>query len=445
MPAASQSVSSVTSATGRAPNRRVMAAILLSVLLIAGAAPYVRAGVARAYFAADDFQWIAGGHTLGWSRIADVRSRDHFYRPMIDAWFTVSVAGCGGATACYHLASLAVHLLNIAMVFALALLLFGDLRVAFLGALLFALEPAYAQAVVWISAITGVLATACYLASLVFQVRSWTASSPSQRTRDELLAVLAFAGALFSHEAAATLPIVAWVMWRQFGPGDWSGRRLLLAGFALMAVAFAATTALANRGNYVFTAGNYAFGWHAVRHAFDYFVALYVGPGWWFAYAACAAGIAGLLVATPVTRFGVWWLIATLVPYVWFTWGNASRYLYLPSIGFALAIAGLMVAGSDGVVTRLRAPRFVGRVVFALGVGFVAIRFGQFAAAAAEGQVASMEHWRAYAAKLAAEAPSPPDGVIRLRAPEDDLVQPMYLEPMLQWERQNYRLRVVEP
>lgn len=169
MPSARPSLSPAISVSGRAPNRRVGTAALLSVLLVVGATPYVQAGIARAYFAADDFQWIAGGHNLGWSRIAEVRSRDHFYRPMIDAWFTLSVAGCGRAAACYHLANFAVHLLNIGLVFALALLLFSDLRVAFLGTLIFALEPAYAQAVVWISAITGVLATACYLTSLVFQ------------------------------------------------------------------------------------------------------------------------------------------------------------------------------------------------------------------------------------------------------------------------------------
>ena len=254
-----------------------------------------------------------------------------------------------------------------------------------------------------------------------------------------------FAGALFAHEAAATLPVIAWLMWRQFGPGDWTRRPVLVSGFALVLFAFATTTVLANRGNYVFTGGNYSFGWHAVRHAFDYFVALYVGPGWWLAYAACAAGIAGLLVATPVTRFGALWLLGTLVPYVWFTWGNASRYLYLPSIGFGLAVAGLVVAFCDGAVTRLRAPRIVGRVVFVLVVAFVAVRFGRFCEAAAQGHVASMEHWRAFASKLAADSPSPADDIVRLRAPTDALIQPMYVEPMLQWERQNYRLLVVEP
>ena len=107
---------------------------------------------------------------------------------MIDAWFTISVAACGDATACYHVATLAIHLLNVAMVFLLALMLFGDQRVAFLATLLFALEPAYAQAVVWISAITGVLATTCYLASLLARLargkpvpladEPWTNCSP---------------------------------------------------------------------------------------------------------------------------------------------------------------------------------------------------------------------------------------------------------------------------
>ena len=426
-------------------HRRLVTSLLLAALLIVSAAPYARGGIVRAYFAADDFQWLAGGHTLKWSRISEVSSREHFYRPVIDAWFTVSVAVCGGASACYHVASFAVHLLNVALAFSLALALFRDARVAFLGTLLFALEPAYTQAVVWISAITGVLATAFYLASLVVQVHSWQARTHARRTLYELFAVVAFAGALFSHEAAATLPAIAWIMWRQFGPGDWIRRPILVSGSALVLAAFAVTTVLANRRNYVFTGGNFAFGLHAIRHAFDYFVALYGGPGWWLAYTACAIGIGLLLIATPVTRFGTLWLLGTLVPYVWFTWGNVSRYLYLPSIGFGIAVAGAVVALCDVLVNRLELPRIVGRVVFVLAVAFVAVRFGRFCGVAAQSQVANMEYWRTYASKLAADAPMGAGDTVRVRAPRDEIVQPMYVEPMLQWVHQNYRLKVVDP
>jgi hypothetical protein len=364
---------------------------------------------------------------------------------MADAWFAASVAGCGGASACYHLAILAVHLLNVALAFLLALALSRDLRVAFLGTLLFALEPAYVQAVIWISAITGVLATAFYLTSLLVQVRSWTAETHRQRTLYELLAVVLFTGALFAHEAAATLPAIAWIMWRQFGPADWIRRPILIGGSALVLAAFAVTTVLANRRNYVFTGGHYAFGLHAIRHAFDYFVALYVGPGWWLAYTACAIGIALLLIATPVTRFGALWLLGTLVPYVWFTSGNVSRYLYLPSIGFGIAVAGAVVALCDVLINRLELPRIVGRVVFVLAVAFVAVRFGRFCGVAAQSQVANMEYWRTYASKLAADAPMGAGDTVRVRAPSDEIVQPMYVEPMLQWVHQNYRLKVVDP
>ncbi len=425
-------------------NRRLATGLLLAALLVVSAAPYLRGGIARAYFAADDFQWLAGGHTLKWSRMSQVSSREHFYRPMADAWFAASVAGCGAASACYHLATLAVHLLNVALVFLLALALLRDLRVAFLGTLLFALEPAYVQAVVWISAITGVMATTFYLASLLVQVRSWTAETHRHRTLYELLAVVLFAGALFAHEAAATLPAIAWIMWRQFGPADLIRRPILVSGSALVLAAFAVTTVIANRRNDVFTGGHYAFGLHAIRHAFDYFVALYVGPGWWLAYTACAIGIALLLIATPGTRFGALWLLGTLVPYVWFTAENVSRYLYLPSIGFGIAVAGAVVALCDVLVNRFELP-IVGRVVFVLAIAFVAVRFGRFCGVAAQSQVANMEYWRTYASKLAADASMGAGDTVRVRAPSDEIVQPMYVEPMLQWVHQNYRLKVVDP
>jgi hypothetical protein len=438
----------------------VAAGALLAGVLLLCAAIYLRAGIAGAFLAADDFQWLAGGQRVDWGHLVHASSRDHFYRPVIEAWFALTVAACGYETACYHMANVTVHLLNVALVFSLGLALFKDLRVAFLAALIFAIEPGSTQAVVWVSAVTGLLATMFCVASLLAQVLSWTTRTRAHRLTCDFCAVALFAAALFAHEAASTLPVVAWIMWRQFGPGGLSRRPVLLSGAILALGTFAVATWLANSRNYVFTQGHYAFGLHAVRHAFEYFVALYVGPGWWLAYAACAAALLVLLVMTPITRFGALWLLVTLLPYIWFTWGNASRYLYLPAIGFGFAVAGAVAAGCDYVtgyvthnvghnvthnVTHIGGGhRASANTAFVLMALFVAIRFGRFNAAAIRGQVESMEHWRTYAWRLvAAEFPHPAGGSVRVVAVPDSGVDRVYIEPMVRWMNRDYRLTVV--
>ena len=61
------------------------------------------------------------------------------------------------------------------------------------------------EAVVWISAITGLAASCFFLASLVVQARSWRAASPRSRVWLETSGVLFFLGAIFSHEVGAML------------------------------------------------------------------------------------------------------------------------------------------------------------------------------------------------------------------------------------------------
>jgi hypothetical protein len=140
-------------------------------------------------------------------------------------------------------------------------------------------------------------------------------------------------------------------------------------------------------------------------------------------------------------RFGAMWLVVTMLPYVWFTAGNVSRYIYLPSVGFGWAIAGATVAGCDLFVGRYRLRREYGQVAFLLVAAFIAVRFGRFDAAAIRGQVRSLDGWRFYVARLHADARSV-DGVIYTAVPDPNVL-PIYLEPMLRWERQDNELRVV--
>jgi hypothetical protein len=335
--------------------------------------------------------------------------------------------------------SLGIHLVNVSVVFWLGLTLFRDLRTAFLGALLFAIQPGATQAVVWISAVTGLLATAFGLLALSAMVLSWSVTPSGRRTLVELTALCSFACALFSHEAAITFPVLAAAIWWQWGPPDAMRRPVLPFGAAAVVALFVTVTAIANARNYVFTESHYAIGLHGVRHLFEYIVALYVGPGWWLAYVACAAALTVLLIATPVTRIGALWLLITLMPYVWFTWPNAGRYLYLPAIGFGWAVAGAVTAACDWTARRF-GSRSLALGAYAIVVAFVAIRFGRFDLASVRSRVQSMEPWREYAAQLADSSPA--GGRVRVEPPTDGIVDPMYVASMARWVHQDFDLVV---
>lgn len=419
--------------------RRNEALVALISLLLFTIVLYSQAGLTAAYLAADDFQWLGGGRTFTLSRLFQIASRNHFYRPVAETWFAWTVTACGTGTGCYHAASLAVHLLNIGLMFWLSVSLVRDLRVAFLAGLLFAIQPAATQAVVWISAVTGLLATAFCLMSLLALARSWTAAA--HRTNYEIASVVLFALGLFSHEAAAMLPVLAWIIWREWGPPDLRQRLTLLRGGAAALGVFAFATVVANFRNYVFTDSHYAIGTHAIQHTFEYLVALYVGPGWWLPYLLWIVALAWLLVATPLTRLGALWMLVTMLPYVWFTWSNTSRYLYLPALGFGWAVAGAVVAACDAATRRFELrPRFA-QAAYVVVVIFVAIRFGRFDVASIRSRIDWMEDWHRYALVLAGIEPV--GGRVDVPMPKDGVVDPMYVEPMIHWIHQDFSLAVV--
>ena len=419
-------------------------AVPLALLLAVSAGTYLYAGVGRAYLAADDFQWLLYGHTFSWRQLVSQLAGNRFYRPAIDLWFAVSARACGFNVACYHAGNLGLHLVTVTLVFGLAVTLLDDLRIACLAALFFALEPGYTQAVVWVSGVTGLLMTACYLGSLVAQARSWRQSG-ARRLAYEAAAAALFLVALLSHEAAITLPVTSWILWRQFGPAPLIGRRFLAASIAASVLLFGVLTALANHRNAVFTESEYALGTHAFRHGFDYAVSLYVGPPSGPAYVAVAIALALLLAATPATRFGALWLVISLLPYLGFTWSNVSRYLYLPSIGFAWALAAALVQMADWLARRPHAPAFriAAPTMLAALALFVAVRFARFDVPSIRSQVAWTESWRAYVDALVRSTAPPAAGVIHVTAPPTDIVDPMYIAPLVQWVYRDYRLAVV--
>ena len=406
-------------------------------LLVLSAAIYISAGLPKAYLAADDFQWLGGGHTFTWARLLYVTGGDRFYRPAADLWFAGTASVCGFSLPCHHLLLLAVHLANVALVFVLASWLSGSLGTAWLATLLFALNPAYTQAVVWLSAITGVLCAFGYLGSLTSIAWSWQTNDEGRRRRREIVAIALFGLAVFSHEAAITLPVVAFAMWWLFGPAGEPVRWRLPIGLGIVAAVFAAATLLANRRNELFATSGYRLGLHSLDHALDYVASLYVGPSSSAAHVFIVVALAAFLWINRTTRFGTVWLLIAMLPYLPFTTGNTSRYAYLPAIGFSWAVAGAMTAGVERVRRVSRTPAWAPAAVYAIVYAFVIARFGPFAYESVRGHVRSFEDWRISAEQLAA-AVEVHDGVLQVADPRDPLIDSMYVEPIVQWQRRDY-------
>ena len=420
--------------------RNLAAGGALAVLVLLSIAIYIRAGLGGAFLAEDDFQWLDTGYTFQGLPLPDGGG---FYRPVVTVWFAAATRLCGPAPPCYHALSLAIHVVNVGLAFLLVLALGRDVRVAALTGLLFALEPAYVQAVVWVSATTELLSALFFLASLTLQVRSWHAATPRTRTLCEVGAVACFGAALLSHEAAAMLPAVAWFMWREFGAVPLARRRLLAGGLLVMLAAFAAVTLAANYRNPVFTGSSYRFGVHMVRHGLDYLVGMYVGPVSLGAYLACVAVLCGFVILRSLTRFGAVWLLVTLVPYVGFTWDNISRYSYVPSVGFALAVTAAIIAGIDGLAARFRWRRAVGTALLVLATLFIFVRFSRFYAASIQSQVLWLDAWRDHVADVRSQiGPAPVGGRVYLDA-ERLPVEPRFVGPLVRWAYQDYTLDVI--
>jgi hypothetical protein len=396
--------------------RTVLLAAAATLALAAGV--YLRAGAAHAYLAADDFQWLTGGLGRDWSRLLTVSARGHFYRPVIDAWFIVTTTACGPAVPCYHLANLAVHLVNIVLVLALVKTVTGNDPLALLTAALWAVQPTPSQAILWVSAVTSLLAATFYLTSLLAQAASWTATAPGRRTTLEMIAALAFALALYAHEAAATLPVVSWCMWQWFGPRPLHSRRTLLAAFGIAIALFASTTVLANRRNYVFTEAHYQLGPHIAQHAIDYLVSLFVMPRWWLAYALAAALVLAMLAAGRVTRFGA---------------------------GFSLAVAGAIIGIWTWALARWPESRGAVHALLGLVAAFAVVRSAIFCGTNARREVQSFESWRTEAASLDRSAISDASGTLTVHVTPNGPVDHDdvgYVEPMMRWIRQDPNVAV---
>jgi hypothetical protein len=360
-----------------------------------------------AYFADDDFGWLSLASAFRPANLVDLGRYSHFYRPLVELYFAAlyRVAGCEAWP--YHAASLTIHVATVLTLYAFARTL-GTREFAAMAALMFAVLPGHTDAVTWVAAITDLMPAFWYVATLWLHLRFLGRG----RTADYVLALGTYTACLLTHEIASTL-LPMMVLLELAVEGRWTARRIReYVPFAALLVIFLVVAYVVNSRNYLVLEGHYRIGWHAVPHILEYLVSFYVGRHTLVSYAVVGAVVALLLArGTPRVRFFVAWMLITLLPASFFTWGNVSRYGYLPAAGFALLLAETL-ATARRWSERLIGPR-AARLAAVVLVGVLAVRFSVFARKEAGGLRAHSEAFRTFVASIRRTGPTPPpEGIV---------------------------------
>ena len=392
-----------------------------------------------AWFFEDDLQWLAGTLTFEPATLLDLSAHEHFYRPVISLYFWAATPLFGGSPALFHWANTVLHAVNALLVYLLAGAVGFKPRFAFFAAVVFASMPAYIEAVAWVSALAepvttffGLLSVYTLLVARRQGAAAWKGGS-----------VASFVMALVTHESAAVLLplliIADWAfvrspgespapLWRELGARArrFAPHAVLLAGYLLIDVTV-------NSRSYLVQEGHYRLGFHAVGNLLGYVVMLYAGERGLPSYFTVGLVVALLLVrGTPRVVFATAWLVLSILPFAFFTWSMTSRYAYMPAVGLAF----LLAEGLGWLDARLaRLANRGARLALVTGIGvFVVVRFMLFAAENIRNFTERTEPYRAFAALVRQQHPSPPPGTrIPVDARTADALQTRYLEALVQW------------
>lgn len=298
-----------------------------------------------------------------------------FYRPFHSAAFIGLDRLFGLEPFGYHAWSLLLHLVNVTLVWLVASKLTERKLVAGLAAALFAVHPAYVEAVTWVSNNNALMATAAGLTSFWCFINAEEAGE--RRAWWYAGSAVAYAAALLFHPETGMLIVVLAAYRALVVMADWRHALrwrewLDLVPFCLIAAAYLAIHSWMVQQDFLPQAGFFTLSWH-IAGVYLAYLAMVVYPvpesqtvlhsaGHVLAGVALLLAMGALLVSTRsrpfVAAVPVLWLIAALLPlttvdpdlsalYSVDAWG---RKLYVA--GPALAIVLALMAGT--VFDRLR-------------------------------------------------------------------------------------------
>ena len=317
----------------------------------------------------------------------------NYYRPLFLLWLRINDVVFGSHAWGWHLTTVLAHLLTTLLVYLLACRLKVGRDVALLAALIFGLHPAHIEAVAWVSGVTEPLLGILLIASLLAYLRSRT--EDGRLPKWKLVSLGLFALAMLEKETALILPGLLVVYEWTFGLAAdqavnqktilaWCRKTLgsIWPYFALIALyvplriyalkGFSHAVTPLRTAQLIFTWPSLIAFW--IRHLvwpaglstfYDFPAVLH--PTFtnfvWPAIFDVCVGIV-LIVAARRSRtvaFFAVWLVLPLIPLLNLRVFVANdfahdRYLYLPSVGFAVLLAMLLQKVCQGPPRGLGLP-----------------------------------------------------------------------------------------
>lgn len=373
---------------------------------------------------ADDFLFVAGRvdpeapnlkkpnlrDGLTWPNVVDAFSTYYFWTPMSTLSIELNYTLTGDAPAGFLLGNLLLHAVSTLALFAFLTRTTGGVVASGFAAALFAIHPLNVEPVAWASGRKDALAACFWMLSLVAYARYRERPSGVRYA----LVALALVAGLLTKSVVVTLPLVLLLLdfWplRRFGdpaaglPRPRAIARAIVDKVPLLGLCGVASlltlSAYAGAGNLqtlesvplglrVANAVD-AFGWYLGKTVWPSGIAIFqpyeagsyvpsvippVAP-----LMASAAALVGLTVwalwrpsAHPHRLVGWLWFVVVILPMIGvfqiFTGATASRYMYLPGVGLAIALVFEVASAVRG---RPRAAR----VAVAAGCVGVAVLSG---------------------------------------------------------------------
>lgn len=320
--------------------------------------------------------------------------REGSYNPLTWLSHMAIVEWFGLDPAAHHLANVALHLLNVALLYWFLASSTDQKWHALIAVLLFAVHPMRAESVAWVSERKDVLSGTFFIASLILYARY--AQSNGQLWWGATFA--SYALGLLAKPMVITLPFVLllldyWPLRRTWI--EWRARVLEKVPFVVLGLLSGVVTLFGqHRVGAMQDPARVSFGARIANACVSYVA--YVGQWVWPAelsifhpLRAVPAGLAaGCALALIVTSIALWrlrvrapalgigwcWYLVTLLPVIGLVQvggqARADRYLYLPSIGLGIALVWGVPMLLRGVAwaTPARQLAASGCVIAALGV-----------------------------------------------------------------------------
>jgi hypothetical protein len=253
-----------------------------------------------------------------------------------------------------HIVMLAFHLGTVALIFRAVVRVSGFRSAAFAAGLVFGLQPSYAGALGQVAVLPHIAGAFFLAATLNAVIETTRAETPRSSNAWLSAAVGMYVLALMSNESvAAVFPAfaLAFLLFDTGGDGRFMRAALRSLPFAALAaiVLLAVRTCDCTEASSVYSVDNAPRAFLIYMGRLVYPIGLEpptsIDAPHLIAATALLAVSGAMLVRGPaIGRVGAAWMVLAIVPHIFIETHTATRFTYMPTAGFALLVAGCVIA-----------------------------------------------------------------------------------------------------